>query len=382
MQPIKLHNFKKWAATLAFSVFLLFANISASYAQIESSGQFIRAGVEDANILFQEYLKPFGKGFGPGLNSQWVHAAKPHRTLGFNISVRAGLAVVPDVDKSFDVTQFDYNRLRYADDPGDSPITPTISGENTQGSRMLAETEVTLPDGSTQQVTLADFNMPEGTGFGYIPAPMIQAGVGLVKDTEITVRYLPPVSMPFDGKIDLFGAGVKHGINQWLPGGNLIPVDLSVMAGYTSLGVTVNFDVQPDVDANTRNPYEGQPETWEGQQLVMNSNSFTAMALVGKSLPILSVYGGVGIETSSLDLNVNGSYPVNGPDDPSNPDYEAGKYKVVNKVDDPISLSYDGANSLKAMAGLRIRLAVISINADYTIGNYPVASVGLGISFR
>jgi hypothetical protein len=349
---------------------------------LESSGEFIRAGVEDAELLLGEYLKPFGKGFGPGLNSEWVHSAKPHSTLGFDISVRAGLAVVPQIDKSFDVTDLTFNKLEYADDPGDSPITPTVNGVSEQGPRMLAQTEVTLPNGSTQQATLADFNMPEGTGFNYVPAPTIQAGVGIIKDTEVIIRYMPPVDLGFDGSVNLMGGGIKHGINQWLPGGNLIPVDFSIIAGYTSLNVNVNLDVNPNVDSNTRNPYENQPETWEGQEIKMNSNSFNIMALVGKNLPVISLYGGVGLESSTLDLNMEGSYPVTAPDDPNDPNYEAGKYKVVEKVDDPISLSFDGANSLKAMAGLRLRLAIFSINADYTIGNYSVASLGVGISFR
>lgn len=382
MKLLPIPRIKSVLSATLLTIFLISFSALPSFAQLENSGKFIRAGVEDAELLLSEYFKPFGKGFGPGLNAEWVHSAKPHKTLGFHLSVRAGLAIVPEADKSFDVTNLNFNRLEYADDPGDSPITPTINGENTKGPRMLAQTMVTLPDGSTQQVTLADFNMPQGTGFGYVPAPMIQGGVGIIKDTEVMIRYMPPVDMGFDGSINLIGGGIKHGLNQWLPGGGLLPVDISIMAGYTSLGVDVNLDVQPEVDSNTRNPYANQPDTWEGQKITMNSQSFTAMALVGKNLPIISVYGGIGIESSTLDLNMNGSYPVTAPDDPNNPNYEAGKYKVVKKVDNPIALSFKGANSLKAMAGVRFRVAIFSINADYTIGNYPVASVGVGISFR
>lgn len=373
---------RKLLFTPLIGIILLCFNFNSASAQIENSGDFIRAGIEDANILFKEYLKPFGKGFGPGINSEWIQSAKPHKTLGFDITVRAALAVVPDLDKSFDVTDFNFNQLEYADDPGDSPITPTISGNNEVGPRMLAQAEVQLPDGSTTTATLADFNMPEGTGFDFVPAPVIQAGVGITNDTEIMVRYMPSMTMPFDGSIELFGAGIKHGINQWLPAGNLLPVDLALMGGFTSLDVEANLVVNPEVDNFTRNPFENAPETWDGQNMTMNSEAYTVMALIGKSLPIISVYGGVGYEASTLDLNLNGSYPITAPDNPNDPDFEIGKYKVVQEHQDPVALSYEGANSLKAMAGLRIKLAIISINADYTIGNYPVASAGVGISFR
>ncbi|WP_416221645.1 DUF6588 family protein [Rhodohalobacter sp.] len=34
------------------------------------------------------------------------------------------------------------------------------------------------------------------------------------------------------------------------------------------------------------------------------------------------------------------------------------------------------------MAGFRLRLAVLTISGSYTLSNYPVANIGVGISFR
>lgn len=350
-------------------------------AQLEDSGDFINAGIDDANLLFQNYLEPFGKGFGAGLNSGWVQSAKSHGVLGFNLSFRINASLVPDVDQSFDVTSLALQRLEYANDQGDTPITPTLSGSNLEGPRMIAQREVPLPGGS-ETVTLADFNMPPGIGIAVVPAPVIQAGIGIIKDTELTLRYLPPVSMPFDGSVNLLGGSIKHGINQWIPGGNLFPVDLSVMAGYTSLTMDVSMNIDPEVNQFTRNPYENAPETWENQSLDFESNGFTAMILAGKNLPIIAFYGGVGIESSTTSIITSGSYPVTVDDNPENSEFDPTRPLVVQRHDDPINLEYDGANSLRALMGMRLRLGFLSINADYTLANYPIASVGLGISFR
>ena len=39
-------------------------------------------------------------------------------------------------------------------------------------------------------------------------------------------------------------------------------------------------------------------------------------------------------------------------------------------------------SGLRANIGIRIKLAVITIHADYTKANYNVVSTGLGVSFR
>jgi hypothetical protein len=156
-------------------------------AQFDNSGEFIRAGVDDANILFSNYLEPFGKGFGAGLNSGWVQSAKPHGKLGFNISFRMSGALVPNVDNSFDVTSLPLQKLEYANDENNSPISPTKTGPRETGSRMIARQEVTV-QGNTETVTLADFHMPQGIGIGVVPSPLIQAGVGHRQEQPVPRR--------------------------------------------------------------------------------------------------------------------------------------------------------------------------------------------------
>jgi hypothetical protein len=368
------------ASFLKMIVFMVLITPRAE-AQLDDSGDFIRAGIDDANTLFHSYLEPLGEGFGAGLNSGWVQSARPHSLFGFNLSLRVSGAIVPDAKRTFDVTSLALQNIQYANEPGNSPITSTINGPDEDGARLIARREVEVL-GNMETITIADFNMPPGIGVGIVPSPMIQAGLGIVKDTELTLRYLPPVSMPFDGKVNLIGGSIKHGINQWIPGGDLFPVDLSIMIGYTSLSLTAGLDVEPEDDAYTRNPYQNQPETWDNQSLEFSSNGFNAMLLAGKNLPIIAFYGGIGYESSSTSFNAKGSYPVKMDDNPENPDFDPARPLVIQRYDDPIKLDFSGANSLRALIGMRIRLGFLSVNADYTVAKYPVASVGVGISFR
>lgn len=352
-------------------------------AQVGDVGSILQASADDANILVKEYLKPFGSGFGASLNSGWTNVAQPHKTLGFDVTVSTGLAVVPTTDKTFDVTQIGLQELEVENGPN---TLQTISGASDPEITSLAAYEDIDGDGTREK--LFGFDMPSGTGFGYVPAPELKAGIGIIKDTELMLRFVPKVNIRDYGTFEQFGVGAKHGINQWIPGGALLPVDISLMVGYTDQTVSSDFrltgeDVIVDPN-NTENPYANQPETWDGQRVEINSEAYTVNALVGKSLPIISVYGGVGFESSNMAISTPGTYPTIG----ENPDFDQNNPNsgeeplIVETLDKPINVSVDGENSFHALAGFRLRFTIFHVSASYKLAQYSTLNAGFGISFR
>jgi len=374
-----MKNGKRITKALLTGIIFSFLVSSSAFAQVDDVGRILQASSEDANILVSEYLKPFGSGFGASINTGWTNTAKPHKKFGFDITITTGLAVVPGSDKSFDVNQIGLQQLELESGPS---TLQTINGADDVQTSTLAAYETI----NGQRTKLFEFDMPTGTGFGYVPAPEIKAGLGLIKDTEIMVRYVPEVSIDEYGTFQQFGFGAKHGINQWLPGGNLLPVDISVMAGYTNLTVTSDFsitaeDVITDPN-NTENPFAGQPSTWEGQKVEIDTDAFTINALVGKSLPVISVYGGIGFETSTMSIGTPGTYPTI----VTNPDFQADPQNedplLVDTIEQPIDIELEGGNSFHALAGFRLKLAVFHISASYTVSNYSTLNAGFGFTFR
>lgn len=370
--------------TLGKSLFLLFSmvclsvsGIQTAKAQFGDAGEILRAGSGDANLLLNEYLKPFGAGFGPGLNSGWTETAKPHKTLGFDLKLNVAAAVVPTVDRSFNVDNLSLQGLERVD--GSPAVSQTAFGEGISGSELGIFIDHPTNPGQREQV--GSFIMPQGAGYPYVPAPMAQLTVGLVKDTDVSLRYMPAVEVD-DFSAGLFGFGVKHGLNQWLPGGSLLPVDLSVHAGYTKLTSDFGFDVRPEAANDVYNEFG--PETWSGQSIEFEAKGFTGSILVGKTLPILSIYGGVGYQSSEVSIVSPGSYPIvsfNPNYDPSSSSEET-REKRIEKIDKPVNLSFDNNSSFHALAGFRIKLAILAITGSYTVSEYPVANLGVGISFR
>lgn len=348
-----------------FAGMLLIACISLpAQAQITNIEELIRAGQEDAQTLTRAYLKPLPSGFGADINSGWFMNAKPHKTLGFDLQIRGAIAFVPGSDQSFNLNDLALQSISPAD-PNDT-ISPTVSGEDTDGPQVVVEDDNGDP--------ITQFALPSGTGYSIVPAPMLQASLGIVKDTDITARFIPK-SQTEDIEYGMIGFGVKHGINQWLPGGNMLPVDLSIMLGYTNIDVTGNLELRPDGNADP-NPFNPDAATanFDDQRAEISLSTFTAKALVGKSLPFISVFGGVGYETATMDVGVIGDYPVSV--DAGVP----GNYYDV--ISNPVDYEEDGNNSFSLLAGANLKLAFFNIFAEYTLADYSVLNAGIGFSFR
>lgn len=343
------------------SLVLLFP--ASLHAQFTNIDRLIAAGSEDAQVLAQEYVKPLPSGFGAGLNAGWTSSASARHPLGFSIQVRGSFAAIPTSDQTFDVDELSLNRLE-KQDPSSDGISPTIGGNEMAGERPTMVIKETVR-GQTYEV--GELELPPGTGFHYVPSPMIQASVGLPYNSEITGRIVPEISLGDYGSFKMFGAGAKHEVTQYIPGGNMLPVSLSLMAGFNKIDITGNLDLNPEEGVPQKNP-----ETdYENQSVETTFNSFTVNALVGKDLPIVSVYAGVGMETSSMDLDVTGDYPVTV--------YEGTPpEKVVEDVTDPVSFSQDGSNNVHALVGGSVSLLFFDFMVEATLGKYSVVNAGVG----
>lgn len=347
---------KKILTGTTFIVALLFSN--SANAQFGDIGAFLKAGAEDATILTKEYLRPFPTGFGTGLNAGFTEGATPKKTLGFSLQIRPSFAIVPTASREFDVSTLGLSNITAADP--NNTITPTISGENKTGVEMIVE------DNNGNE--LSRFNMPKGVGIPVVPAPIVQASVGLIRSTDITLRYLPETEIGDFGQFSILGGAIKHGVNQYIPGGKLLPVDISLMVGFNQITANTDLDVQPTAGSIPNDP--GNPGDFSDQAVNTSTNTFVVNALVGKSLPFISVYAGLGFQQATFDLDIEGDYPV---------DLPFNRYDIIT---DPVSFSIDSESSVHALAGFRFRLGVLAIYAEATAANYFTVNGGVGISFR
>ncbi len=308
-----------------------------SFAQTDIT-ELLQAGIKDANTLAHPYLKPYGEMLGKGLNNGWYTSAKPHKLLGFDLTFTASYIKAPSSAKTFDISKYSSQLETYELADPSNAITPTVAGDM---DNMPVLKPKNLPAG-----TPADFTMPNGTGMDFLPVPMVSAGLGLPYGFEIKGRLTPKVEIGDYGKLGLWGIGVQKDLKDYIPGVKHVPVlNVSVLAAYTKF--TSEMAVNDD--------------NFDGS-LDLSSSGFTTRLLIGANLPLVAFYSGLGYGKSSSDFDL------------------LGVYKPTN-TKDPISLGYS-TNSFDMNVGMRIRLGVIALHADYTLGDYSSITAGLGINFR
>ena len=265
----------------------------------------------------KNYFKPFVTAFGTNLNTGWFQTAKVTKPFHFGFNVSSMVAFVPDDDMKFFATNPD--TLLYE---GEEVETATIFGDN--GGYF--EPKVTGID------TLI---LPKGIDLNKVPFVIPQVFFGLPGGFEITGRFLPPIELSKDiGEISFWGLGLKYQISKLIP---LCPVAISLQGTYQQ------FKLEDVITAN--------------------SMFFNAQVSRGLIVLPITLYGGVGYESTELTA-----------------EYEYTYQTLNNSVTESVELNIEGDNEFRVTAGLKFRLLLIDICADYSIGKYPVARVGLGFS--
>jgi len=196
----------------ALGLFIGLFLVSKTASAQNETAEFIKSGITNAELLAKAYSLPLSKAFGAAINTGWITTGQVFQPGRFEIRVFANAAFVPQKDQTFDVSSIGLNsNVRLA--PGSSKLAPTVFGADAPGP--LLNVYATRPD-TKQEEQVTSFNTPAGIGIALAPTPMAQLTVGLVKETELMVRFIPK-SKVGDFNVDLWGIGLKHSIRQWIP---------------------------------------------------------------------------------------------------------------------------------------------------------------------
>ena len=315
-------------------------SISILLFGFQLKSQQITISEDDASNFLEAYFSPIGESFGAGLNNGWYNTAKPHKLGGFDITLTLNAVSVPN-----EIQHFDPNTI--PNFSSNETITPTILGSN-EGATIIyrGDDEFTMPDQGIFKINL-------------IPVPMINAGIGLIKKTELDFRYLPTYNfdMGFVGKgsVGLWGIGAKHDILQYIPiVGDAIPMSLSIQAGHTRFNTSFSV-VDPNSSVN--------------QDVSLDINATTINLIVSKKLFMITAYAGVGYNSSVTKFSSETSFNVGTSTNPAT-------------MNVPLEMKFESQNEMRANIGLRFNLAIIALQANHTFSKYPVTTVGVGLSLR
>ena len=283
----------------------------------------------------QAYVAPLVNSFGVDMNSGLFHSASMGGILPFGLHLYVGVqlsgALLTSSDKSFNLTYKDtLNSTLYGRQVSTYTVTnaPTVFGSKEPGKVVVTPDNPLVPVDSMNTIGgLVNTSIA--------PLPIPQIGLGSIFGTDVLVRYLPKISLSDYGSMQLFGIAIRHSISQYIP---LVPVDIAVQLGFQSFSLT---------------------DTSGGD--IMKASTFAANIEVSKTLAILTLYGGLQMESSSVDLKYT---------------YNPGQ----NLQPIPVSVSMKGKNKFRALIGFNLGMGPLVINADYSIGSINAVTAGIGIA--
>jgi hypothetical protein len=327
--------------TLAFALFAM-----VSFAQIDLES-ILEGGTGDAQTLLQGYVGPFPTGFGNGINGGWYTTAKSHKLFGVDIAVIANGAFVPKTAETFTFNNADYTNIKLDDTSISSAEIPSIFGSQKLDDRPL----LAFSDASGNSIStsaLPGSGLKEAIGYNAVPSAMVQVGVGLFKNTDLKIRFVPKQTGD-EYEFSTFGVGLMHDLKQWIPFVKRLPFDVSALVAWN--GVKSKFYLDSKNDST--------------QALEFNTRTFMFQILASKELSIFTLYGGVGTTSYETDVNMLGTYMTS----------------QDKTFTDPIKLNYDGS-SMRANLGLSVKFFFINIAAEYALQEYNVFSVRAGFSIK
>jgi hypothetical protein len=292
------------------------------------------------------YLSPLANTIGAGINSGLYTTAETPTFFSFSVKVGTAMINVPSSDKTFiaKAPSIDISALGIS---GIDSIqlwkeveTATVLGKKNGGNPYPFNNNLDSDQILALQLAGLDvpspFSLPGGINLPTVPLPVMSLSVGIYH-TEVFFRGLPEIKLdPEIGNISYFGIGLKHGLDQYLP---FCPVDIAAQYVYQNMKLTKHLEIS----ANALNIH------------------------ASKSLLLLTLYGGVGIESSNIQVKY---------------DYQP-KDAFNDPVGDPktTKIDFNGANSFKANIGLKYSLLpFIGIYGDYNIAKYGSINGGLEIS--
>jgi hypothetical protein len=231
----------------------------------------------------------------------------------------------------------------------------------------------------TSGITLITFNTPKGAAWRYVPVPTGQVGIGLPFGTELKIRFVPKITID-KGNVSLWGVGIIHSIMQYIPGNKILPLDVSLFAGYTRLLVNVPLDVQPDPSISAYSSPNDIVALFNSQNLKVSVQALNISAIASLDLKVITFYGGLGYCKTKTIMELSGNFPTPTPVATA-PYVQYNNNGVIKGTDFP-NLDIENFSGLRANVGFRIKLAIVTLHFDYTRAQYNVLTTGLGFSFR
>lgn len=316
----------------------------------------------DVTKLSEAFFKPLFKGYGFGMNSGWYNSAKTKNLFKFDLRIQGSAAFVPESDQTFAINNLGLSQYTQAKSTNTSPA---IFSQDQPGAT------VSFKDDSGNEVTT--YNLPASSGINFAPSPQVQLTVGLIQNTEISIRYTPKIGSETGsfGGVQILGFGAKHEITNLFFGraASVVPVDIAVGFGYNQL----KYDYKLPLANQLNDKNDGKDLN---QRVNVKLQGYTVDAILSKKLAIFTPFISVGYNTSKTELNVLGDFVLKTGATFTPPATTTPKYSTFT---DPVKINQTDISGFRGSVGFSLHLLIFRLYGAYSVGDYTAATAGIGL---
>jgi Family of unknown function (DUF6588) len=297
----------------------------------------VTASAEDVNSKLQQlgetysraYIQPLITALGINQNSGLYHTAGIPGTgrISINVGLKVMTTAIDDADKVFMLTDRVDAHLLNPAIPSGTMVPVVIAGPTVFGSKDTQGTITPDLSGLSSGVAsqLTGLNGVSGlTDTSLFPSFTPEISVAGLMGLRATVRWLPDMDLGDYGKIKYKGYGLQYGINELVP---TLPLD--VMAGF----------FKQDLDLGD----------------ALETSAFSTFVAASKAFTVATVYGGLALETSSVDV----TYTFSG---------------------QTVTYEMDGEQDVRATIGGTLNLGM-KLNAEMSVGDSTNYTFGVLYGF-
>ncbi len=344
---------KNCQITFAFVATFLsafFPNMAqAQDAGIEST---FLLGKDDATKILIEYIDPAPKLVGFAMAEGWYFTAQPLKRGCWNVQLNSSTTIGTEKDASYDLAQLG---LQNTATPNGTQTATIFGGAGTSVSNNKNGKSFSL-GGGFGEITPLDPSV--------IIFPNLQINIGLRKNTEISLRGLPPINV---GNISIrnYGFGIKHDIKQWIPSISLSNFSMAIVANinYFSLQKGLESSVlrDPTTGATTPGPTD--------RNYKVTSLQYGGGVVFSKRIKLLTLMTGLRFDVITGTGELRGTYSVYTP--------ASGGNAAGDKQTDIGVISLNNSTSRIGLnLGAKVKLGKFGVFLHTIVGNYSSFNFG------
>lgn len=240
----------------------------------------------DILFILDGYNDPAAEASVMQTGAGWFHTAKSLDKFKINVSAGISGLPFPSNKKSFTVQQSDFINLDIRD--ADQASVPTSLGGQ---QRVFFDFMI---EGETYE-----FQAFSGLNTDFFAFPYIQGQIGLWKETEITLRYAPQITIE-RSSYAVYGVGLKHNLSQYLFKENR-SFDLAFYTNYSLTDLNLGYDEPLDLE-----PQDGGAPLAIIDGSLIDFHSINAGFVASKDVNKWTFSTAVNYNTSWVDYSLTG----------------------------------------------------------------------------